>query len=68
MEELACVAFPSLVLHGTEDPLVPPGHGAKCAAHIPGARLVRMEGVGHELPAGIMELVHREMLDLFRSP
>jgi len=45
--------------------MVPPGHGAKYAQHIPGAKLVWMEGVGHELPAGIMELMHREMLDLF---
>ncbi len=68
LEELGRVSAPALILHGTEDPLVPPGHGAKCAAHIPGARLVWMEGVGHELPTGIMELVHRELLDLFRSP
>ena len=67
LEELGRISAPTLILHGTEDPLVPPGHGAKCAAHIPGARLVWLEGVGHELPAGIMELVHRELLDLFRS-
>jgi pimeloyl-ACP methyl ester carboxylesterase len=67
LEEVASISVPTLILHGTEDPLVPPGHGAKCAAHIPGAKLVWMEGVGHELPAGIMPQVHREMLDLFRS-
>jgi pimeloyl-ACP methyl ester carboxylesterase len=65
LEELEQISAPTLVLHGTEDPLVPPGHGAKCAAHIPGARLVWMEGVGHELPPGIMPQVHREMLALF---
>ena len=67
LEELGRISAPTLILHGTEDPLVPPGHGAKCAAHIPGAKLVWMEGVGHELPVGIIELVHREWLDLFRS-
>jgi pimeloyl-ACP methyl ester carboxylesterase len=64
LEELGRISAPTLILHGTEDPLVPPGHGAKCAARIPGARLVWMEGVGHELPVGIIELVHREILDL----
>ena len=64
LEELARISVPALVLHGTEDPLVPPGHAVKCARHIPGARLVWMEGVGHELPAGIMNLVHGELLDL----
>jgi pimeloyl-ACP methyl ester carboxylesterase len=67
LEELASISVPTLVLHGTEDPLVPPGHGAKCARHIPGSRLVWMDGVGHELPVGITERVHRELLDLFRS-
>jgi pimeloyl-ACP methyl ester carboxylesterase len=65
LEELESVSSPTLILHGTEDPLVPPGHGAKCAAHIPGAKLVWMEGVGHELPPGIMPQVHKELLSLF---
>lgn len=67
LEALGRISAPTLILHGTEDPLVPPGHGAKCAAHIPGAKLARMEGVGHELPAGIMPQVHREILSLFRN-
>ncbi len=67
LEELGRISAPTLILHGTEDPLVPLGHGAKCASRIPGARLVWMEGVGHELPPGIMPQVHREMLSLFRS-
>jgi pimeloyl-ACP methyl ester carboxylesterase len=41
---------PTLVLHGTEDPLFPIGHGEALAARIPGARLVPLEGVGHEMP------------------
>ena len=65
LDELARISVPTLILHGTEDPLVPPDHGAKCASRIPGAKLVWMEGVGHELPAGIMSQVHREMLLLF---
>jgi pimeloyl-ACP methyl ester carboxylesterase len=41
---------PTLVLHGTEDPLFPYGHGEALAAEIPGARLLPLEGMGHELP------------------
>jgi pimeloyl-ACP methyl ester carboxylesterase len=37
-------------VHGTEDPLFPPGHGRALAAAIPEARFVELEGVGHELP------------------
>jgi pimeloyl-ACP methyl ester carboxylesterase len=41
---------PTLVLHGTDDPLFPYGHGEALAAEIPGARLLPLEGMGHELP------------------
>jgi pimeloyl-ACP methyl ester carboxylesterase len=44
------IGAPTLVLHGDEDPLFPPAHGAALAAEIPGARLVRLPGMGHEWP------------------
>jgi pimeloyl-ACP methyl ester carboxylesterase len=44
------VTAPTLVLHGTEDPLFPYEHGEALARGIPGARLVPLEGAGHELP------------------
>lgn len=44
---LASIRVPTLVLHGTADPLFPPVHGAALAAEIPGARLVLLEGAGH---------------------
>jgi pimeloyl-ACP methyl ester carboxylesterase len=44
------ITAPTLVLHGTEDPLFPLAHGEALAAEIPGARLVPLEGVGHEMP------------------
>ncbi|WBQ05617.1 alpha/beta fold hydrolase [Kribbella sp. CA-293567] len=44
------IAVPALVLHGTADPLFPPPHGEALANEVPGARLVLLEGAGHELP------------------
>jgi pimeloyl-ACP methyl ester carboxylesterase len=44
------IRAPTLVLHGTEDPLFPYGHGEALAAAIPGARLLLLEGMGHEVP------------------
>lgn len=41
---------PTLVLHGTEDPLFPYPHGEALARLIPGAHLVPLHGVGHEFP------------------
>lgn len=42
--------IPTLVLHGTHDPLFPPEHGRALAAGIPGAHLEEMTGIGHQLP------------------
>jgi pimeloyl-ACP methyl ester carboxylesterase len=47
---MADIAAPTLVLHGTDDPLFPLPHGEALAREIPGARLVRLEGMGHEPP------------------
>jgi pimeloyl-ACP methyl ester carboxylesterase len=44
------ISAPTLVLHGTADPLFPYGHGEALAAEIPGARLLPLDGVGHEMP------------------
>jgi pimeloyl-ACP methyl ester carboxylesterase len=49
-ERLASVKAPTLVIHGTVDPLVRPEGGKDTAASIPGARLVMIEGMGHALP------------------
>jgi pimeloyl-ACP methyl ester carboxylesterase len=38
------------VLHGTEDPLLPYVHGDALAREIPGARLVPLTGMGHQMP------------------
>ncbi|TIW00527.1 MAG: alpha/beta fold hydrolase, partial [Mesorhizobium sp.] len=40
---------PLLVIHGTADPLFPIEHGEALAKVVPGARLVKIEGGGHEL-------------------
>jgi pimeloyl-ACP methyl ester carboxylesterase len=44
------VRAPTLVIHGTEDPLFPFEHAEAFAAAIPGARLLPLEGAGHEVP------------------
>ena len=44
------VTVPALVMHGTVDPFFPVAEGERLAREIPGARLVLLEGVGHEHP------------------
>jgi pimeloyl-ACP methyl ester carboxylesterase len=47
---LASVKVPTLVIHGTVDPLVRPEAGKDTAASIPGAKLVLVENMGHAIP------------------
>jgi pimeloyl-ACP methyl ester carboxylesterase len=49
---LTKVAMPTLVVHGTSDPLVPVEAGKDTANAIPGAELILIEGMGHDLPHG----------------
>jgi pimeloyl-ACP methyl ester carboxylesterase len=49
-ERLHSVKAPTLVIHGTVDPLVRPEAGKDTAASIPGAKLLMIEGMGHALP------------------
>jgi pimeloyl-ACP methyl ester carboxylesterase len=49
-ERLRAVKAPTLVIHGTVDPLVHPAGGKDTAASIPGAKLLMIEGMGHALP------------------
>ena len=44
------VSAPTLVIHGDADPLVPLEGGHDTAKHIPGAELLVIEGMGHDLP------------------
>ena len=47
---LARVTVPTLVMHGSKDPLVPIAHGRATAHAIPGSNFEVIEGMGHALP------------------
>jgi pimeloyl-ACP methyl ester carboxylesterase len=49
-QRLRSVRLPSLVIHGSVDPLVRPAAGRDTAASIPGAKLLMIDGMGHALP------------------
>jgi pimeloyl-ACP methyl ester carboxylesterase len=48
-ERLKAVNAPTLVIHGTADPLVDPKAGEDTAASIPGAKLMLVDGMGHAI-------------------
>lgn len=51
---LVGITAPTLVIHGTDDPLVPVEGGRDTAASIPGARLEEIPGMGHDLPTALI--------------
>jgi pimeloyl-ACP methyl ester carboxylesterase len=60
---LGKLQIPTLLIHGTDDPVVPYSHGQKFAAAVPGARLVTFEGGGHGLPGRDCVKVNRLIRD-----
>jgi pimeloyl-ACP methyl ester carboxylesterase len=50
MDRLKQVQVPTLVIHGIDDILVPVENGRLVAEAVPGARLIELEGMGHDLP------------------
>jgi pimeloyl-ACP methyl ester carboxylesterase len=56
--------LPVLVLHGAEDPLVRVTGGRATAAAIPGAELVELEGMGHDLPRALWPAITDRIVGL----
>lgn len=48
---------PALVVHGAADPLVRPAGGRATARAVPGARLVIVPGMGHDLPGEVQPVI-----------
>jgi len=54
VKELPGVKSPTLVIHGSEEPVVPLPAGQDTAALVPGAKLEVIDGMGHDLPKALM--------------
>jgi pimeloyl-ACP methyl ester carboxylesterase len=65
-DALGSLAIPTLVIHGDADPLVPIAAGYDTAEAIPGARMLVIEGMGHELPEGAWPQVVDAVAELAR--
>ena len=62
-DDLARITAPTLVIHGTEDPIIPYAHGEATANAIPGATLLPIEGMGHELPPPAIPILVTAVLE-----
>ena len=65
--ELKNVKVPTLVVHGTEDVLVPFPCGQDTAKRIPGAKFVPIEGMGHDLPPGVVQRLLVSLIPHFKA-
>jgi pimeloyl-ACP methyl ester carboxylesterase len=59
---LSSIAVPTLVIHGTADPMFPAEHGQALAAEIPGARLLTLNGAGHGVERADWETIVRAII------
>ena len=59
---LSSIEAPTLVIHGTADPMFPLAHGRALAEEIPGASLLTLDGAGHGVERADWEPVVRAIL------
>jgi pimeloyl-ACP methyl ester carboxylesterase len=57
------IKVPTLVIHGTEDAILPLDHGIAVADGIKNSKRMIMEGVGHEIPEDLIPEIIREILE-----
>jgi pimeloyl-ACP methyl ester carboxylesterase len=62
-QPLSSIAAPTLIIHGTADPMFPVEHGEALAEEIPGARLLALEGAGHGVNRADWETIAQAILE-----
>ncbi len=55
--KLGDITAPTLVIHGRDDPLVPLGCAEDVQKSIPGARILVIDGMGHDYPDGAVPTI-----------
>lgn len=64
---LTTIRCPTLVVHGTADSLIDIAAGRDTAAHVPGAEMLELDGMGHDLPDALMPALAERIADLAAS-
>jgi pimeloyl-ACP methyl ester carboxylesterase len=64
---LRALTIPTLVIHGEDDPLVEVDGGLAIAKAVPGARLVVVPGMGHDLPQQLWPRLVDEIVTIARA-
>jgi len=64
---LKLIKKPTLVIHGTEDPLIPVDHGIYLFDKIPNSKKLILDGVGHEIPDQLLHEIIPAILNNFQT-
>jgi pimeloyl-ACP methyl ester carboxylesterase len=56
-KEIRRIKAPTLVIHGDQDKMIGPSGGRATARAIPGAKLMKIKGMGHDLPPGAWQQI-----------
>ena len=67
LQRMGSLRVPVLVVHGDADILIPVENGRNVAAAIPDARLIVIEGMGHDVPKRVWTRVANEIAALARQ-
>jgi pimeloyl-ACP methyl ester carboxylesterase len=65
---VSSIGAPTLVIHGTDDPMLPLGHGEALAEAIPDARLLALDGAGHGVERDDWEPIASAVLEHTARP
>jgi pimeloyl-ACP methyl ester carboxylesterase len=61
------ITAPTVVIHGSEDPMVRPRNGRTVARAVDGARYVVVDGMGHDLPEPVWRPVVETLIENFAA-
>jgi pimeloyl-ACP methyl ester carboxylesterase len=61
------IKMPTLIIHGTIDPLIPMSHSKKLAKLIPHAKTAWIDGMGHAISPAYLAVVAKEMCAFLKS-
>lgn len=64
-EVLKKITVPTLIIHGTQDPIFFPDCGKDIADSIPNAQFMLIEGMGHSIPQELYSTICNQMMILF---
>jgi pimeloyl-ACP methyl ester carboxylesterase len=62
-QAIAGIKAPTLVIHGEDDPLITLSGGEATAAAVPGSKLVKIPGMGHDLPPALWQRFIDEIVE-----